>query len=89
MVECLQNEELNKQNSVFSFFSTHKNKVEKSLYLFGSFRNQNQTPKSLFSESTLVIILSSWSQGGVGNRFSSPVADYYHSSSNTVEHCRR
>lgn len=88
-VECLQNEELNKQNSVFSLFSTHKSKVEKSLNLFGSFRNQNQTPKSLFSESTLVIILFSWSRIGVGNRFSSPLADDHHSSSNPVEHCTR
>ena len=81
---CLQNEELNKQNSVFSLFSTHKSKVEKSLSLFGSFRNQNQTPKSLFSES-MVVILSSWGRVGVGKRVSFPVADYHHSSNNPVE----
>lgn len=85
-VECLRNEELNKQNSVFSFFSTHKSKVEKSLSLFGSFRNQNQTPKSLFSESMLMVILSSWSRVGVRKRFSFPAADYHHSSNNPVEH---
>lgn len=55
----MQNEQLNKQNSIFSFLSTYKSR---EIAQFIWIRNQNQTAKPNFSESTLV--LTGWGQGG-------------------------